>query len=47
MKKLFLMATLMSVATLLPAMAQSKDDLIAHAMSVALEELRAGATVVN
>jgi hypothetical protein len=47
MKKLLIMAALMSAASLAPAMAQSKDDLIAQAVSAAPEELRAGATVVN
>jgi hypothetical protein len=47
MKKLLIMAALMSAASLMPAMAQSKDDLIAQAVSAAPDELRAGATVVN
>jgi hypothetical protein len=49
MKKLLIVAALMSAASLMPAFAQgmSKDDLIAQAVSAAPEELRAGATVVN
>ena len=50
MKKLLIVAALMSAASLVPAMAQgmmSKDDLIAQAVSAAPDELRAGATVVN
>lgn len=47
MKKILIMAALMSAASLVPAMAQSKDDLIAQAVMAAPEELRAGATVVN
>ena len=47
MKKLLIMAALMSAASLAPAMAQSKDDLIAQAVSAVPDELRAGATVVN
>lgn len=47
MKKVLLMAALMSAASLVPALAQSKDELIAQAVSAAPEELRAGATVVN
>jgi hypothetical protein len=47
MRKLLIMAALMSAASLVPALAQSKDELIAQAVSAAPEELRAGATVVN
>jgi hypothetical protein len=47
MKKILIVAALMSAASLVPAMAQSKDDLIAQAVMAAPEELRAGATVVN
>jgi hypothetical protein len=46
MKRLLIVAALMSAASL-PALAQSKDELIAQAVSAAPEELRAGATVVN
>jgi len=49
MKRILIVAALMSAASLVPAMAQgmSKDDLIAQAVSAAPEELRAGATVVT
>ena len=47
MKKMLIVAALMSAASLVPALAQSKDELIAQAVSAAPEELRAGATVVN
>jgi hypothetical protein len=47
MKRILIVAALLSAASLVPAMAQSKDELIAQAVSAAPEELRAGATVVN
>ncbi|HWF63012.1 MAG TPA: hypothetical protein VN685_00205 [Rhizomicrobium sp.] len=49
MKRILIVAALMSAASLVPAVAQgmSKDDLIAQAVSAAPEELRAGATVVT
>jgi len=49
MKKILIVAALLSAASLAPALAQtmSKDELIAQAVSAAPEELRAGATVVN
>ena len=49
MKKILIVAALLSAASLVPAFAQgmSKDEMIAQAVSAAPEELRAGATVVN
>ena len=49
MKRILIVAALMSAASLVPALAQgmAKDDLIAQAVSAAPEELRAGATVVT
>jgi ABC-type phosphate transport system substrate-binding protein len=47
MKILLITAALMGASALVPAMAQSNDELIAQAVSAAPEQLRAGATVVN
>lgn len=47
MKTILIAAALMGVSALVPAMAQSNDDLINEAVSAAPESLRAGATVVN